>query len=88
MLFNLFDSVDLTSHLIFVKSWPTVSLCFYGQNKSKMLQNLFQALLNNPINQKRDPPPQKKKKQWRSKIGGKGGAEGRYDRSQRFNVFF
>ena len=62
MLFNLFDSVDLTSHLIFVKSWSTVSLCFYGQNKSKMLQNLFQAFLNNPINQKRDPPPKKKQK--------------------------
>ena len=52
MLSKLFDSQDLTSHLIFVKSCPTVSSCFYGQNKSKFLQNLFHALLNNPLNKK------------------------------------
>ena len=32
------------------------SLCFYGQNKSKNLQNPLHALLNNPINKKTDPP--------------------------------
>ena len=35
---KLFDPVDLTSHLIFVKIYLTVSLCFYGfhgQNKPK-----------------------------------------------------
>ena len=53
MFSKLFDPVDLTSHLIFVKSCPTVSSCFYGQNKSKILQNLFHALLNNPINKKK-----------------------------------
>ena len=56
MFSKLFDSQDLTSHLIFVKSCPTVSSCFYSQNKSKKLQNLFHALLNNPINKKKDPP--------------------------------
>ena len=54
MFSKLFDSQDVTSHLIFVKSCPTVSLCIYGQNLSKFLQNLFHALLNNPINEKTD----------------------------------
>ena len=40
MFSKLFDSQDLTSHLIFVKSCPTGSLCFYGQKNSKILQNL------------------------------------------------
>ena len=62
MFSKLFDSQDLTSHLIFVKSCPTVSLCFYGQNKSKILQNLFHALLNNPINKKQTNPIQNLKK--------------------------
>ena len=30
---KLFDNVDLTSHQLFAKSGPTVSLCFFGQNK-------------------------------------------------------
>jgi hypothetical protein len=34
MFSKLLDSQDLTSPLIFVKSCPTVSLCFYGKNKS------------------------------------------------------
>ena len=72
MFSNLFDPVDLTSHLIFVKSCLTVSLCFYGQNESKILQNLFHALFNNPINKKTDPP----KNLWRLKIGGEGGGGG------------
>ena len=67
MFSKLFESQDLTSHLLFVKSCPTVSLCFYGQNKSKILQNLFHALLNNPIIKKTDPP---EKNLRRSKIGG------------------
>ena len=61
MFSKLFDSQDLTSHLIFVKSCPTVSSCFYGQNKSTILQNLFHALLNNPINKKTDHPEKKPK---------------------------
>ena len=60
MFSKLFDPVDLTSHLIFVQSCPTVSLCFYGQNKSKILQNLFHALLNNSINKKTVLPEEKK----------------------------
>ena len=50
MFSKLLDSQDLTSHLIFVKNCLTVSSCFYGQNKPKLLQNLFHAFLNNPIN--------------------------------------
>ena len=80
---KLFDSQDLASHLIFVKSSRTVSLCFYGQNKSKILPNLFHALLNNPINKKQTPP---KKKEKAGKDKG-GGVKGRYDRGQRFNCF-
>ena len=57
MVSKLFDSQDLTSHLILAKSCLSVSLCFYGQNKSNILQNLFQALLNNPSNKKQNPPP-------------------------------
>ena len=56
MFSKLFDSQYLTSHLIFVKSCLTVSLCLYGLNKSKVLLNLFHALLNNPINKKTDHP--------------------------------
>ena len=52
MFLNLLDPVDLMSHLLFVKSCPTVTSCFYGQNKSKILLNLFHALLNNPNNKK------------------------------------
>ena len=33
MFSKLFESQNLTSHLIFVKSGPNVSMCFYGQNK-------------------------------------------------------
>ena len=36
--------------------------CFYGQNKSKILQNLFHALLNHHINKKQNPTPRKKPK--------------------------
>ena len=67
MFSKLFYSQDLTFHLIFVKSFPTVSLCFSGQNKSKILQNLCHALLNNPANKKTDPP---EKNLGPSKIGG------------------
>ena len=56
---------------------------FYDQNKSKILQNLFHALLKNPINKKTDPPQKKPKA-----VKDRGGVEGRYDRGQRFNVFF
>ena len=31
-LYIICDPADITSHLIFVKSCPTVNLCFYGQN--------------------------------------------------------
>ena len=55
---KLFDPVDLTSHLIFVKICLTGSLCFYdfrGQNKQqKKSQNLFHTILNNSINKKTD----------------------------------
>ena len=71
MFSKLFDPVDLTSHLIFVKSCPTVSLCFYGQNKSNILQNLFHALLNNHIN-KKQTPPQKKLKAVKDRGGSQG----------------
>ena len=47
-----------------------------------MLQNLFHALLNNPINKKTETA---QKTLRRSKTGG---VEGRYDRSQRFNGVF
>ena len=72
MFSKLFDPVDLTSHLILVKSCPTVSSCFYGQNKSNILQNLFHALLNNPINKKTDPPKEKKPKAVKDRGGGRG----------------
>ena len=51
-LSKLFESVDLTFHLIFVKIYLTVSLCFYGfhgQYKPKFLQNMFHTILNNSI---------------------------------------
>ena len=78
MFSKLFDPVDLTSHLIFVKSCQTVSLCFYGQNKSKILQNLFHALLNNPTNEK-NRPSRKKPKAVKDRGGG---VRGRYDHGQ------
>ena len=55
-------SNDFASNLIFVKSCSTVSLCFYGQNYSKFQQNLFYALLNNPINEKNRPYWKEEKK--------------------------
>ena len=55
MFSNLFDPVDLTSHRIFVKSCPTVSSCFLAKSIF-ILENLFLALLNKPINQKTHPP--------------------------------
>ena len=60
MFSKLIDSQDITSHLIFVKSCPTVSFCFYDKNESQILQSLFYALLNNPINKKQTIPPKKK----------------------------
>ena len=50
LLFSAIDPVDLTSHLIFVQIGPTDSSSFYAQNKPQTLQNLFQVVLNNPIN--------------------------------------
>ena len=73
---KLFDPVDLTSHLIFVKIYLTGSLCFYGfhgQNKPKILQNLFHTILNNSINKK---TALEKKNLRRSKIGGGGSRVG------------
>ena len=61
MFSYLFDSQYITSNLIFVKSCPTVSLSFYGQNKSKILPNLSPAGVINTINKEIDPPPPKKK---------------------------
>ena len=87
ILSKLFDPVDLTSHFIFVKIYLTGSLCFYGfhgQKKPKKLQNLFHTILDNPIKKKKAPP--QKKNLRRSKMGG--GSGGRFDRGQRFNVFF
>ena len=57
------------THLIFVKSCPTVTLCFYGQNKSKISQNMFHALLNNPINKNTHTTEEKNLR--RSKIRGR-----------------
>ena len=62
MFSKVFDSNDFASNLIFVKSCSTVSLCFYGQNYSKFQQNLFYALLNNPINEKKNKPYWKEEK--------------------------
>ena len=64
---GLFDSEDLTSDLIFVKSFVTLDLCFYDHNRSKSLQNLFLALLDNPIN--KNQTSSQKNLRW-SKIGG------------------
>ena len=83
---KLFDPLDLTSHLIFVKIYLTGSFCFYGfhgQNEPKILQNLFHTILNNSINKK---IALEKKNLRRSRIGG--GVRGRFDRGQRFNGFF
>ena len=68
---GLFDSQDLTSDLLFVKSFVTIDSCFYDQNRSKSLQNLFHALLDNPINKKSDLPP-KKPKAVKDRGGGQG----------------
>ena len=66
MFSKLFESQDLTFNLIFVKTCPTVSFCFYGQNKSINLQNLLHALPDNP-----DPTQIPLKNNLRrSKIGG------------------
>ena len=59
---KLFDSVDLTSHLIFVKIYLTGSLCFYGfhgQKMPKKIQNLFHTILDNPTNKKKAPEKKK-----------------------------
>ena len=70
MFLKLFDPVYITSHLIFVKICPTVSLCFYAKNKPKIVKIPFHAVLNNPI--KKQPPHRKKNLRW-SKIGRGGG---------------
>ena len=83
---KLFDPLDLTSHLIFVKTYLTGSLCFYGfhgQNEPKILQNLFHTILINPINKKTALEEKKPKA-----VKDRGGVRGRFDRGQRFNVFF
>ena len=49
----------------------------------KFLQNLFQTVTDNPINSK---TALEKKNIMRPNLGG--GVRGRYDRGQRFNVFF
>ena len=67
----------------FCQSCQTVSLCFYGQNISQILENLFHAFLNVPINKKNGHSP---KKTLAGPIKG-GGVKGRYDRGQKFNVF-
>ena len=64
---KLFDRVDLTSHLIFVKNYLTGSLCFYGfhgEERQIKLENLFHTILKTLY--KKDP----KKTLRRSKIGG------------------
>ena len=66
-------SKDLTSRLIIVKSCPTGSFCFYDQNMSKILPNLFHVLLNT-INKKTDLPGGKKKKLKAVKDRGWGGS--------------
>ena len=86
ILSKLFDPIDLTYHLIFVKIYLTGGLCFYGfhgQNEPKIGQNLFHTIRNNSINKK---TALEKKNLRRSKIGG--AVRGRFDRGQRFNGFF
>ena len=64
-------SVEVTSHLIFVKIYLTDSLCFFGfhgQKKQNKLQNLFHTILDNPINKKHHQKERKKKLR-QSKIG-------------------
>ena len=72
MFSKVFDSKDLTYHLIFVKSCLTVNSCFYSQNYSKILQSLFHALPNNPIDKKHTSPKKKlggkKKGGWGSRV--------------------
>ena len=84
ILSKLFDPVDLTSHLIFVKIYLTGSLCcygFHGQNEPKILQKyhydlsylfyatMFHTILNDPIIKKTAPKINLR----RSKIGGGSG---------------
>ena len=71
MFSKLFESQNLTSHLIFVKSCPNVSMCFYGQNKSKILQTRFHVFLNNP-NNKKQTLPEKKPTVVKDRVGGRG----------------
>ena len=51
--YHIFFNVNLTSHLITFEIWVNVILCFHAQNKLKILPNLFDAVLNNSMNQKR-----------------------------------
>ena len=81
---KLLDPLNLTSHLIKFEILVNISLCFYAQNKPNKLQNLFHAVLNNPINQKNYPEEKNNLRQL--KIGGRG-VWGKYDRCQIFNVF-
>ena len=55
------------------------------QHLVPLLQNLYHALLNNPINKKKQPPLKKNPKAVKD-MGG--GVNGMYDRGQRFNGFF
>ena len=57
---KLFDSQDLTFHLIFVKSCSTVSSCFYVQNKSKKIIICF-MLYSTSLSKKIDPMKKKPK---------------------------
>ena len=73
---KLFDPVDFTSHLIFIKIYLTGSLCFYGfhgQNEPKILQNMFYTILNNSFNGK---TALEKRNLRRSKIHGGGSGVG------------
>ena len=75
ILSKLFDPVDITSHLIFIKIYLTGRLCsygFHGQNKPKFLQNLFHTILNNSINKKQPLKKKKKPKAVTDRGGGSG----------------
>ena len=62
----------------------------HGQNKPKFVQNLFHTILNNSINKKTAPEKRRKKPKAVKDRGGRvgGRVRGRFDRGQRFNVFF
>ena len=60
MLSELFDPLDINLHLIFVKVFGLLVHIFYGQNKSKLLQNLFYGLTTTQSIKKQPPPPKKK----------------------------